>query len=298
MKTAILLSLVAALLAGPAVSAAPTSAASARAVIDDDHSTRTLVIAHRACWHEGPENSLTAVRACEHMGADGVELDVHHTKDGVAVVIHDDTVDRMTNGTGKVADLAWAQLSRLRLRQGRGGPDAALTAEHVPTLDAYLRAAKDRLLIVFDVKDWSQQSTFAAIERHGMARQAIFFYECGNDRLLNNVRSFFGRVAMFPIMFEKDGPLAPALGRCPSHPLGRAHVKYQHTAWIDTAVPSLRAANQRTWIATMFPADNAGFDDKRALTDPAAVWGSQIDAGAQMIMTNEPRALITYLAHR
>ena len=299
MKTRILFSVVAALSTAHVAYATSTPAAAARAVIDDDRSTRTLVIAHRACWREGaPENSLMAVRACERMGADGVELDVHHTKDGVAVIFHDDTVDRMTNGTGKVIDLTWAQLSRLRLREGAGGPNALLTREHIPTLDAYLRVAKNRLLIVYDVKDWSQKPTFASIEKHGMADQAIFFYECNNDRLLNNVRPFFDRVAMFPIMFEKDGPLAPMLERCPSHPLGRAHVKYQHTAWINDALPSLRAAHQRTWIATMFPEDNAGFDDKRALADPATVWGSQIDAGAQMIMTNEPRALIAYLRRR
>ena len=51
----------------------------------------TIVIAHRACWKETSENSLAAVRACIAMHVDGVEFDVRHTKDGVAVIMHDET---------------------------------------------------------------------------------------------------------------------------------------------------------------------------------------------------------------
>lgn len=275
--------------------AAQTSAAEALATLADPGSQRILVIAHRSCWQKAPENSLAGVHACERMGVDGVELDVRHTRDGHAVIIHDDTVDRTTNGHGKVAEMTWAQLAALRLKERGGGPDAALTNELVPTLAQYLRAARKRLLIVFDVKDWSQASTFAAISREGMEKQAIFFYECNNDRLLNNVRAFRDRVAMFPIMFEKDGPLETGLQRCRSNPANWAHVKFQTTEWLDHAKKVSAQQGLRLWTATMFPEDNAGLDDARAAREPDVAWGRQIASGARLIMTNTPQELMNYL---
>ena len=65
----------------------------------------TIVIAHRACWKGTSENSLAAVRACIAMHVDGVEFDVRHTKDGVAVIMHDETVDRTTDGHGLVSEM-------------------------------------------------------------------------------------------------------------------------------------------------------------------------------------------------
>lgn len=73
-----------------------------------------LLIAHRGGSGLAPENTLTAfTRAARTWGADMIELDVHASKDGHCVVIHDATVDRTTNGTGAVADLTLAELRDL-----------------------------------------------------------------------------------------------------------------------------------------------------------------------------------------
>ncbi len=274
---------------------AQTPAARALETLSDASSKRILVIAHRSCWQQAPENSLAGVRACERLGVDGVELDVRHSRDGVAVIIHDETVDRTTNGHGKVTEMNWAQLSALRLKERGGGQGARLTDERIPTLTQYLRAARNRLMIVFDVKDWSQDSTFAAISRAGMERQAIFFYECNNDRLLNKVRAFRDRVVMIPIMFEKDGPLEDGARRCHSNPANWAHVKFQTANWLDRAKEVSTRQGLRLWTATMFPEDNGGLDDARAAREPDGAWGRQIASGARMIMTNTPQQLLRYL---
>lgn len=257
-----------------------------------------LVVAHRSCWNAAPENSLAALNSCIQIGVDAVELDVRHTRDGVAVVLHDETVDRTTDGTGQITELKWAQVRKLHLRQRDGGATAALTDERIPTLVEFLAAAKNKVALVMDVKDWSQASTFAAIKAARMQRQAIFFYECNNNRLLEKISAFREQVMVFPIMFENDGPLLPAMDRCRSHPAKLAHVKYQHREWLDAAAPALHRNGQRLWFATMFDEDVAGAGDAAALRDPSAVWGNQIDAGAIMIMTNEPQALLTYLRQR
>lgn len=74
---------------------------------------RPLVIAHRGGRGLGPENTLTAFEAAWSLGADMLELDVHLAADGELVVIHDDTVDRTTDGSGAVAAFTAAQLAEL-----------------------------------------------------------------------------------------------------------------------------------------------------------------------------------------
>lgn len=73
----------------------------------------SLIYGHRGASGHAPENTLPSFRLAMDMGADGFELDVHMSKDGELVVIHDETVDRTTNGTGLVRDLTLAQLKEL-----------------------------------------------------------------------------------------------------------------------------------------------------------------------------------------
>lgn len=77
-----------------------------------------LIYGHRGASAYAPENTLEAFRMAMEMGADGVELDVHMTLDGELVVIHDDTVDRTTDGHGKVCGFTLAQLKALDARNG------------------------------------------------------------------------------------------------------------------------------------------------------------------------------------
>lgn len=73
----------------------------------------TEIVAHRGSRINRPENTLAAFEEAIRVGADGIELDVHLSKDGEIVVIHDETVDRTTNGTGQVKDMTLAELKQL-----------------------------------------------------------------------------------------------------------------------------------------------------------------------------------------
>ena len=73
----------------------------------------SLIYGHRGASGHAPENTLEAFQLSMDMGADGFELDVHMSKDGELVVIHDESVDRTTNGTGLVRELTLAQLKEL-----------------------------------------------------------------------------------------------------------------------------------------------------------------------------------------
>jgi len=77
-----------------------------------------FVQAHRGASAYAPENTLPAFKKAIEMGADGVECDISTTSDGHWVVMHDSTVDRTTNGTGKITDLSLQQIKTLNIDFG------------------------------------------------------------------------------------------------------------------------------------------------------------------------------------
>ena len=81
-----------------------------------DAAGRPAIAAHRGGARLWPENSLTAFRGALGLGVDLVELDVHQTRDGEVVVVHDPTLDRTTTGRGAVRDLTWAELAPVVIR--------------------------------------------------------------------------------------------------------------------------------------------------------------------------------------
>ena len=105
-----------------------------------------LFAAHRGGAELWPENSLLAFRNALALGVDYLELDVHLSRDGEVVVIHDPTLDRTTTGRGPVREHTLAELQGLRLRDR----DGTVTEEPVPTLEqvvALAAAGKRQMLL-------------------------------------------------------------------------------------------------------------------------------------------------------
>ena len=88
------------------------------------------VIAHRGGASLAPENTLACFKKGIESGADMLELDIHLTKDGHIVVCHDQTVDRTTNGKGKIRELTLDEISKLNIIDS----DGRITNEKIPTL--------------------------------------------------------------------------------------------------------------------------------------------------------------------
>jgi len=95
------------------------------------------MIAHRAAGLDAPENSLEALRLCKKNGAKCVEFDVSLTSDGQAVIFHDDTVDRVTDGRGFIADMTLSQVKKLDLAAKHPLRDT-FTPCRIPTLDEFV----------------------------------------------------------------------------------------------------------------------------------------------------------------
>lgn len=254
-----------------------------------------LVIAHRGCWRAAPENSIAAIEACVAMGVDLVELDVRRTADGVLILMHDDTVDRTTDGRGRVEDLSLAQIRTLRLRQGKGGGTAPLTDEAPPTFEDAMHAARGQVLVNLDAKADVYDDAFAVLERLGATGQIIMKrrVEIGEPSL--TAQPPFSRVLAMPILSDAAGSPDALLATQTTPTPPAVEVLFGDRAYLIEASRRIRRSGARVWVNTLRPEISAGLTDAAALEDPDAVWGWLVEAGVTMIQTDEPQRLLEYL---
>lgn len=107
-------------------------------------------IAHRGFSGIAPENTLAAVKKAAELGVNFIEIDIHQTLDKKLVVIHDNTVDRTTNGKGKVNSYTLEELKRLDAGSWKS---EIYKNERIPTLEEFIEAVNGRARLLIEVKD-------------------------------------------------------------------------------------------------------------------------------------------------
>lgn len=115
----------------------------------------TLVFGHRGASAYAPMNTISAFELAAEQGADGIELDVHRSPDGHAVICHDFTVDSTTDGSGPVAGMTLAQLKALDAGSWLGDDFRGV---RIPTLDEVFEAIGDKLLVNVEIKSKSRET--------------------------------------------------------------------------------------------------------------------------------------------
>ncbi len=140
------------------------------------YSDRTLNFAHRGASHEAPANTLPAFLLAAELGADGIELDVHLSRDGEIVVIHDFELQATTDGKGPVDARTLAELKEL---DAGGWFDPVFAGVQIPTLQEVIDAVGDRLLLNLELKSKSLREERLAmalvrtIERNHLFQRVI-----------------------------------------------------------------------------------------------------------------------------
>jgi glycerophosphoryl diester phosphodiesterase len=142
------------------------------------HGSRPLVFAHRGGCALGPENTIAAFDLGLASGADGLELDVHLSSDGIVVVCHDDTLDRTTDATGPLRTRTAAELAGVdagcRYRREDGGFPFRARGVGVPTLRDVLHRYPDIPIIVeMKVDSAEMGNSVAAAVREAGARDRV-----------------------------------------------------------------------------------------------------------------------------
>jgi len=136
-------------------------------------------IAHRGASDRYPENTLLAFESALKAGADAVECDVHLTADGEVVVIHDETVDRTTNGHGEVAALT---LEELRQLDAGSWKDGRFAGQRIPTLREVIELVRGRVHLFVEVKGRSPELPARLVEvlRAGGVQDQVWLFAADN----------------------------------------------------------------------------------------------------------------------
>jgi glycerophosphoryl diester phosphodiesterase len=135
-----------------------------------------LFSAHRGGLNLGPENTLPAYRNAFAYEMDFIEVDVRETLDGVFISMHDDSVDRTTDGTGRIAELTWAQIQPLNAADFEPWKGSEYDTARVPRLEEILELARATGKgIEFDVKALTHPTSFyELVASYGVLSRSFF----------------------------------------------------------------------------------------------------------------------------
>ncbi len=246
-----------------------------------------FVAAHRGWCEKYPENTMIAFQKAAELGVDQIEMDIRVTKDGQLVVIHDETVDRTTNGTGKVCDFTLEELRKLDAGIKKGQEFAGAK---IPTFVEFLEFVKNLpdMTVDFEFKEYNKEGPLNAYYAELCDRTLALIedYEL-TDRCVIN--SFGGNIHQY--IQEKYGNRY------------RHHVFYP-----ESCMPALnRDPYEYAYCCCVFDKEKAAFDRMRSYgVQPwagASVKNAEtvdwaIEMGAVLITCNNPDVVLDLLRKR
>jgi len=222
------------------------------------------VVGHRGAAGLEPENTLRSIRKAIDLGVDSVEIDVRVTRDGYLVVIHDETVDRTTNGHGYVKDLTFNEIRRLDAGKG----------EKIPTLEEVLNLTKGKVVLQIELKAReATEPTVHLIERNNAERDVIitsFMHD-----LLGRVHDLNSALRTGAIFFDVQGDICQRAINVHSEAI---HVYYRN---VNSEL--IENAHKRGLRVSVWSPDE--IEDMREM----------INLGVDEICTNRPDILLNLL---
>ena len=257
--------------------------------LNDNSSSYVFVAAHRGGWerdweNRAPENSLANIDKAFHMGFDVYETDLCQSKDGHFVIIHDGTVDRTTNGTGRVMDLSLSQLKELNLKYTNG----KLSDESVPTFEEFLRRGKGRILFKIDYNAPLQSFPDAVrlVKKHGMLGHVFFRFPWSNEiaedltRFIESGMPFHPSLVMFRI--SKPEEVREVLSQFSPNIIE----VFLYTVDQEIVPKGLEALSIAREAGMLVETHSWGGERE---------WSELIKAGFRMLHTQEPEAMTEFL---
>ncbi|MEQ1563346.1 MAG: glycerophosphodiester phosphodiesterase family protein [Nitrospiraceae bacterium] len=207
---------------------------------------RVLRIGHRGAAGHAPENTLEAIHKGIALGVDFVEIDVRRTADGVLVALHDESVSRTTNGTGRVDRLSLHEVKKFDAGNG----------EQIPTLEEVLTATDGRVGLMLELKiEGIAQQTVEAVHRAEF-KKAIIYASFLHDEL-THIRAVDPEASLM-MLFDHvpQSPVSRAIA------YGSSHVGLRH----DTATRHLVDAFHQVGLTVCVYTANCPGDIQRALS--------------------------------
>lgn len=264
-----------------------------------DPQRQCAIVAHRGVWTDAPENSLLSIRRAMDAGYDVVEIDVRRTADGEFVLLHDDTLDRMTGLDKEPERLTLKELTSLALRNRDGGPGNAVTDQKLPSLRDVFELTRDKILIHLDIKHRQViPEVLAYAKTMGVDRQVDVWADLKTEDDLgwikNNITSqgvpFIARTHLEHDDADEQVELVFRL-----KPL-ICEISFKDIAQVDAIQQRFHKAGITLWVNTLEGVASPGFTDTAALKEPDAIWGRLLEAGFSAVQTDEMEALRSFIA--
>ena len=251
------------------------------------------VAGHRGWPNKYPENTMESFRAAEALGIDQIELDVRITKDDELVIIHDETVDRTTNGTGLVRDYTLAELKEL---DAGGHKGSEFIGCQIPTFIEFMDFIKNNPTITVDIElkeyptDGREEIAYNVCDR---VLKIVDDYEF-TDRVVIN--TFSGKLHEY--IYKKYGKKYRQHVYYPQHYLGECEIDPYSYAYCSCMFTSIGG----DFIATkeeceqmdskgVQPWAGAGVRDEETLE-------KAINCGTQLITCNNPDEILRLLREK
>lgn len=246
-----------------------------------------LVEAHRGSHSlERPENSVPAIEHAIEIGADWIELDVALTKDNVLILMHDETLDRTTTLSGSVGAFTFAEIRASRLKR----VDGTRSDLKAPSLSEALDLMAGRALFRLDLKCGGEcvDQVYELVASKGLMSQAIYT-EALRERALSHGLSDAQIIVVGPKIEETGRPdrISPGVDYVQVKDFP---VDEPPRALITEFSPHVRM------VMYPYSDERSGMHgDIRSMNDPDAGWGWLVEAGGDILLTDQSQALIAYL---
>lgn len=265
--------------------------------ITNPNSREVTVVAHRGDWRFAPENSLAAIEHSIRSGVDVVELDVQKTKDGKLILMHDETLDRTTTGSGKISEWSLDSIQTLYLKNGAN----IKTIHRVPTLEEALLVAKGRIMVNLDKAYPIFDEIYPILEKTGTINQIIMKGTMSSADVKKDLGKYLDKILYMPII-QLDAP--GAMQEVDNfmkelHPVAFEFLFVSDTCRVPFQIKEKLKGKSLIWYNTLWDTMAGGHDDDMSLEDPDKGYGYLIDnLGARIIQTDRQAYLIEYLRKR
>lgn len=234
---------------------------------------KIIVIAHRGDHTIAPENSLLAIENAIHDGVDYVELDLRTSKDGQLVLMHDVTVDRMTNGQGIIQELSFDTIRALKLyNKNISNSDTV----QVPSFEEALKVCKNRINIYLDFKEANVKEAYAAIQKANMGNQMVVYINAPNQYM--DWRKW---VPQMPLILSLNTKLKDSLAMV--NYLDRIKIDILDGNWNEYTKETVQAALNKgvpVWA------------DMQSKLEDENYWRKGLSLGLAGIQTDHPKELV------
>lgn len=252
-----------------------------------------MVIAHRGDWRNAPENSIAAIKRAIEMGVDIVEIDLHKTKDGELILMHDKTINRTTNGKGRVADFTLDSLKTFVLKNGMG----RLTYHHIPTLQEAMEVSKDEILVNLDKSYKLFDEVYTILQETNTVKQVIVKGKVPFAQAKKEFGKYLDDVIFMPIVSldEPDSRKIVEDYIADFQPAAIEFVFKNEDSPILDEFKAIRKKGSRTWVNSLWASLNAGYEDEIAMQHTDSIYGWYIKKGVNMIQTDRPKLLLDFL---